>query len=583
MSGFNAISRPDALIIGAGPVGLTMAAELLRHGLSVRIVDKNSAPTDKSKALVVWTRTLELLEKTGLAEQFVESGMLLDGASIYADGQRKIHLVMEASHTRYPRPVMIPQSKTEALLAKHLHAQGIEVERQVELVRFADCQSHVEAVLRHADGREEVVETSWLLGCDGAHSVVRHQLGLEFSGSSDQNDWWLADVHIEGPIVANEISVFWHAQGLLVFFPFEPGRYRIVGDLGPSTSPTRPPDPTLGQIQQMVAERGPAGLHIHDPIWLASFRINERKVSDYRVGRVFLAGDAAHIHSPAGGQGMNTGMQDAFNLAWKLALVHRQRGGEMLLDSYSQERSAIGDAVLAAAGTVTRVATLRNPISQFVRNHTASVLGSFSMFRQKATNALTELSVSYPHSPLNGEHTPGALLPWLTGGVKPGERLPDAIVTSAKSGQLVRLLSSLAGTEHHLLLLAATEETTAMEDLAGIAASAQAAYPELLRTHLVLAGPTLHAQSDDISTKFDEVWLDGERTIHTQHAAHQATLVLIRPDGYLAFRSQPAQWPVLAKHLSRYLSADLAVPHTLTTSATLPGMVGSSYTGSCRE
>jgi hypothetical protein len=174
-------------------------------------------------------------------------------------------------------------------------------------------------------------------------------------------------------------------------------------------------------------------------------------------------------------------------------------------------------------------------------------------------------------------------VPGLTGGVKPGERLPDAIVTSAKSGQLVRLLSSLAGTEHHLLLLAATEETTAMEDLAGIAASAQAAYPELLRTHLVLAGPTLHAQSDDISTKFDEVWLDGERTIHTQHAAHQATLVLIRPDGYLAFRSQPAQWPVLAKHLSRYLSADLAVPHTLTTSATLPGMVGSSYTGSCRE
>lgn len=557
----------DALIVGAGPVGLTMAAELERHGLRCRIIDKSPVATDKSKALVVWTRTLELLENIGLAEKFVESGMLLDGSTIYADGEPKIHLVMDVAHTRFPRPVMIPQCGTEGLLTEHLASRGIRVERSTELLRFLQTSSGVTAVLQRADGTSEEVTASWLLGCDGAHSTVRHQLGMEFTGDAEENDWMLADVHISGNLAANEVSIFWHKDGILAFFPFAPGRFRMIADLGLARGVGKPPDPTLEEVQATIDRRGPQGLRAHDPVWLSGFRIHERKVSDYRAGRVFLAGDAAHIHSPAGGQGMNTGMQDAVNLAWKLALVQKGRGHESpLLDSYSQERSEVGDMVLRSASAATKIATLRNPISQFVRNHTASFLGSFSFFRQRATNALTELSVNYPHSPLSGEHRGVAQLAWLTSGIKPGDRVPDAILTSGASGALERLSSLLHGTQHHLLLLAGRSERGAIESLAEISRLARKQYGDLLKTHLLFPGSTLHHDQASLAIAFDDVWLDAQHTVHAQHAVHEPALVLVRPDNYVGFRSQPASWEALLAHLARQL-IPLSAPSALQTIA----------------
>lgn len=544
----------DALIVGAGPVGLTMAAELRRHGLTCRIIDKAPTATDKSKALVVWTRTLEHLENMGLAEKFVDAGMLLDGATIHADGEPKIHLTMDVQHTRFPRPLMIPQSKTEALLAEHLRMHGVQVERSTELLHFSEQAEHVEAVLKRADGTEEAVTASWLLGCDGAHSTVRHQLQMEFSGSAEPNDWLLADVHVRSGLPAAEISIFWHALGILVFFPFESGRYRVIADIGFAKDLSKPADPTLADVQRVVNERGPEGVELYDPIWLAGFRINERKVANYRAGRVFLSGDAAHIHSPAGGQGMNTGMQDAVNLAWKLALVQKGRGlAAPLLDSYSEERSAVGDTVLRAAGMLTRVATLRNPISQFVRNHTASMLGSFSIFRQRATNALTELAVNYPHSPLSSEHHALHVLSWLTGGIKPGERVPDAILVAAKNGALERLSTLLHGTEHHLFYFIGKSDPSAFMLLADICHQVQHKFQGLIQSHLLVpAGAIPHDQMAQVEV-YDGVWLDAQRTVHGQHAIHEPALVLVRPDGYVGFRCQPASWETLLTHLRKQL------------------------------
>ncbi|MDZ4820849.1 MAG: FAD-dependent monooxygenase [Planctomycetota bacterium] len=544
-------STLDALIVGAGPVGLTMATELLRHGLTCRIVDKCPSATDKSKALVLWTRTLELFEKAGLAERFVQSGMLLDGASIYADGERKIHLEMHAPQTHYPRPVMIPQSKTEAILAAHLLEQGLNVERSVALQDFEEANDHVRATLLLPTGKTESVTASWLIGCDGAHSTVRHGIGYEFVGEPEPNDWILADVHIEGPIAPTEISIYWHAKGILVFFPFEPGRYRVIADQGFAKALAKPLDPTLEQVQAMVDQRGPAGLKLYDPIWLAGFRIQERKVANYRAGRVFLAGDAAHIHSPAGGQGMNTGMQDAMNLAWKLALVQQGHGNaEILLSSYSQERSAVGDTVLKQAGAMTRAATLRNPVAQFVRNHTASVLGSLSCFRNRITNNLTELAISYPHSILNGEHRGFANFAWLIGGLKPGDRLPDADITATSDGQSRRLLEILHGTTHHLLLLGAETQSQAAE-LAEMATAIRERYGDLVKTHWLSKSLKI---SGEISAAFDNCWNDTSGIVHEQHAIHDPSLILVRPDGYIAYRSQPADQKLLLTHLATYLN-----------------------------
>ena len=328
------------LVVGAGPVGMTLASELARYGVPVRIVDKAAQRTDKSKALVVWSRTLELLDRGGGSAPFVDAGFKAEAVNFIAGDKVIGRINMEGVQSPYPFGLMLPQSETERLLEERLRGLGVAVERRVELIAFKSNADGVEAVLRHADGREEAVSADWLVGCDGAHSAVRHGLGAPFAGETLKSDWMLADIHMTGyPCPDSETSVYWHHDGVFVIFPISPGRYRVVADLPPAGA-EHPPTPTLEQVQAIIDRRGPSGLMAFDPIWLAGFRINGRKVANYRWGRVFLAGDAAHVHSPAGGQGMNTGMQDAFNLAWKLALVVRKTCDEHLLDSYSPERSA---------------------------------------------------------------------------------------------------------------------------------------------------------------------------------------------------------------------------------------------------
>jgi 2-polyprenyl-6-methoxyphenol hydroxylase-like FAD-dependent oxidoreductase len=419
------------LIVGAGPVGLTMASELARYGVAVRIVDKAAQRTDKSKALVLWSRTLELLDRGGGSTPFIDAGFKAEAVNFIAGDKVIGRVSMESVQSPYPYALMLPQSETERLLEERLRNFGVLVGREIELVSFKSSESGVEAVLRHTDGRHENVSADWLVGCDGAHSAVRRGVGASFTGETLDSDWMLADVHMKGyPCPDTEASVYWHRDGVFVIFPISPGRYRLLADL-PSSGVAHPAAPTLEQAQAVIDRRGPPGMVAFDPIWLAGFRINGRKVSNYRWGRAFLAGDAAHVHSPAGGQGMNTGMQDAFNLAWKLALVVRQTCGERLLDSYSPERSKVGDEVLNAAGRLTSVGTLRNPIAQAVRNLVGHVMLGFAPVQHAFADTMTEVSINYRDSPLNGPILDGG------GGPRSGERVvPVAGQAPAGSGGL---------------------------------------------------------------------------------------------------------------------------------------------------
>jgi 2-polyprenyl-6-methoxyphenol hydroxylase-like FAD-dependent oxidoreductase len=334
---------------------------------------------------------------------------------------------METIQSPYPFALMIPQSETERLLDERLNTLGVTIERQVELTGFKPKADGVDAVLRHADGREENVSTDWLLGCDGAHSAVRHGISATFAGETMNSDWMLADTHMTGyPFPDTEVAIYWHRDGVFVMFPIAPGRYRILADLPPTTG-AQSPAPTLEQVQAIVDRRGPSGMRVFDPIWLAGFRINGRKVASYRSGRVFLSGDAAHVHSPAGGQGMNTGMQDAFNLSWKLALVMRGICGEHLLDSYSPERSGVGDEVLKMAGRITALGTMRNPAAQTIRNIIGHAMFGLAPVQHAFAANMSEVTIGYPKSPLNG--------PALGKGPKPGERVtPVAGQKSVGSG-----------------------------------------------------------------------------------------------------------------------------------------------------
>jgi len=416
----------SVLIVGGGPVGMTLASELARYGVEVRIVDKAAHRTDTSRALVLWSRTLELLDRGFGAAPFVEAGLRTEHVSILNGDTRIGRIDMSGVASPYPYALMIPQSETERLLEQQLERQGVVVERSVEVIALQADEDGVRAVLRAGDGSEESVRAQWLVGCDGAHSVVRHTLGLSFAGETLPSDWVLGDVHVTGYPNGNDVSVYWHRDGVLVIFPIAEGRYRIIADVAP-TSSVEPATPTLQEIQALLDQRGSPGMRLADPVWLAGFRINDRKVAEYRHGRMFLAGDAAHIHSPAGGQGMNTGMQDAFNLAWKLALVIQGAGAEHLLDSYSAERSYVGDQVLKAAGRLTKVATLRNPVAQQIRNVVAHAVLGLAPVQHAASEMVTEVAIHYPESPLNG--------PALHGGPRPGARVaPVAGQDPAGSG-----------------------------------------------------------------------------------------------------------------------------------------------------
>ena len=483
------------LVVGAGPVGLTLTSELARYGVPVRVVDKAAARTDTSKALVIWSRTLELLDRGEPhgAAPFVAAGFRMEAVNIVAGEQTVGRVGMENIQSPYPYGLMLPQSDTERLLEERLAGQGISVERRVELASFVHRDDGIDAVLRHFDGREERMSAGWLVGCDGAHSAVRHGVGAPFAGETLNSDWMLADVHVRGyPFPDSEAAVYWHRDGVFIVFPISPGRYRLLADLPPSGA-EHPPTPTLEQVQTVMDRRGPGGMVAFDPIWLAGFRINGRKVASYRWGRVFLAGDAAHIHSPAGGQGMNTGMQDAFNLAWKLTLVERGACGDSLLDSYSPERSYVGDRVLKAAGRLTTIATLKNPVIQHVRNMVGHVMLGQPHVTHAVAGTMSEVTIGYPHSPLNG--------PGLHDGPKPGERVaPVAGQRPVGSGNVP------------------------------------------LFTLFAARGP----ETEALTRRFAEL-LDPE----IRPPLRAGAIWLVRPDGYLAMAAEYGHWEEVDDYLNR--------------------------------
>ena len=393
----------SVLISGAGPIGLTMANELARYGIPVRIVDKAAQRTDKSKALVLWSRTLELLDHGGYVEPFLKAGMQGHGAQI-SDGKNIVARVrLDGIDTPYPYALMIAQSETERVLEECLAKRGVKVERSVTMESFAEKGAGIEAVLRKADGTSETVQADWLLGCDGAHSTTRHGLGLAFEGST-HGQRLVSGRHPRHRARAAGSSAHLLASrrhpGLLPDHAGPLARHRRprAGRPAAATMPIR----RWRRSRPWSPHRGTPGIKVSNPIWLPAFRINERKVKDYSRGRIFLSGDAAHIHSPAGGQGMNTGMQDAFNLSWKLNLVMNGIAKPSLLDSYSIERSAVGDMVLRNAGRMTEAAIARNPLVQALRNTIVKFALGFPQIAHVMADTLSELDIAYPESPLIG-------------------------------------------------------------------------------------------------------------------------------------------------------------------------------------
>ena len=511
------------LVVGAGPVGLTMACELARHGVACRIVDETSGPTDQSRALGIQARTLEVFENVGVADEVLAKGRKLHGLSAYADNRRIFHVTfdMEGLDTPHPFILCLPQGETERILIGRLRRHGIEVERGTKLGGFRRDEAGVTATLSGTDGRSTDVRARWLVGCDGARSVVRKTLGLTFEGAEYEEQFLLADVKLDWPRPDDEVTIVVTPEGPVVAFPLpEPGRWRLVDTSGASAGDAEPPR-VVARFQALLREHGIEGVTVSDPTWTSSFRIHRRVAGTFRDGRCFIAGDAAHIHSPAGGQGMNTGIQDAYNLAWKLALVDRGDSTDSLLDSYSAERRPVVAGVVRGSDLLTRVVTLRNPVARSIRNHLVGMIGEFDFVARKISKGVSELAVGYRGSPIVLEEGSG-------GDLAPGDRVPDFPIEPAAGGPR-RLFDLLRGPKHVLLLFEGAEPSPEGASVLEVAGR----LPSLIDVHRVVR----HEHPPRPSHADGSVIVDSEGDWHHHFGARSGSIVLIRPDGYLGYRA----------------------------------------------
>jgi 2-polyprenyl-6-methoxyphenol hydroxylase-like FAD-dependent oxidoreductase len=552
----------DCLVVGAGPTGMVAAAELRRYDLSVRVLDKLPAPSPLSRAVIVHARTLEILDEMGVAETLIAAGVKLRGATLHSGREPIASFSFDEIDSRYPFLLCLPQAETERVLGDLLARRGAQVERGVELVSFTHGDAGIAATVRHPDGHSECVEARFLLGCDGAHSVVRKGLGLDFAGEALAEQFLLADVKIAWDVARDRVSSFFSGDGLLACFPLPGGSWRLIANQG--SSETRSPE--LADVQALVDRRAGVPAVVSDPKWLAAFRINSRQVAKYQVGRVFLAGDAAHIHSPAGGQGMNTGIQDAHNLAWKIAHVTKHGSPLSLLDSYHLERHHIGRDLLRGTELATRVGMLRAPLARAVRDQVTRYLSSLEVIQRRLSRQVAELTLSYAGSPIVDEHQDNLFSARLLGGdeshesptvgayrrfaagPKAGERAPDAEVIDLASSK-PRRLSSLLGGEHHAVLLFDGRARTegGYRTLSHIASALEARHHDAVRVFTVVSG----REPPGWDGPLGRVLLDPDGEAEDVYGATAECAYVIRPDLYIGHRSQPASQDHLLTHLRK--------------------------------
>ena len=419
------------LIVGAGPTGLTAALELSRLGVGVRIVDRASERSLTSRALGIQPRTIELLRVRGVGDEMLRLGNPARATALYSEGEKLAAIELHRMPSEFNYVLLLAQSETERLLTEPLNREDIKIERGVELIALTQQHDGVSAVLRSGEGAEEVVDASYLIAADGSHSAIRKSLGLPFSGRSLTHNYVLGDLDVAGDVPEDQLSIFLARNGFLAVFPMGDGRFRfmatdpagITGDTG---------DPTLEDIQRLYDRSAHLPARLYNLNWSSRFRINSRHMTTLRDGRVFFGGDAAHVHSPAGGQGMNAGIQDMINLSWKLAMVLNGRARPELLDTYQSDRLPVIRQLVRMTERATRAFNSTNPLVHAAITRLAPIVLARSRVQDKAAPRLGQLTASYRGCPISKG---GGQI----GSLHAGDRVPDLRVGNGRLYDLLDL------------------------------------------------------------------------------------------------------------------------------------------------
>ena len=385
----------DVLIVGAGPVGLFLANECARRGLRFRLVEARSGQSEHSKALAIFPRTLEIFDMAGVVAPFLERANRVTKVAVLTHGRPLAHMRFAPEESPYPFVAMVPQDVTERLLLEQLTKKNGAVEYETSFISAVQYRDYVRVTL---DKKGQQVETTaaYVVGCDGAHSAVRHLLNLPFEGAEYNDLFMLADVETNDALPGDELQLCPSELGPVAIFPMSATRRRVVATIEKPEGDA----PSLELVRKILAERAPSGLEARALHWSSYFRIHHRQVAKLRVRRIFIAGDAAHIHSPFGGQGMNTGLHDVWNLVWKLDLAVRGHGNEALLDSYSTERRPVIKNVIETTHFLTKAMGTPNKFAQGLRDTIIPMVSRLAPFQYAFVQRLSELGIAYHGSPI---------------------------------------------------------------------------------------------------------------------------------------------------------------------------------------
>ena len=525
-------AQVDVLIVGAGPTGLMLGNQLARRGVRSIIVDRNPGPSIETKALGVQARTLEIYSRLGIVEQALELGARATGANMWVEGRWAARVPLGdigRDLSPYPFLLILGQDDNERLLGAALRDRGIDVGWNTELVDLVQTPGHVSATLKRADGSTPEIDADWVAGCDGARSAVRSLNGIGFAGAPYEHVFFVADTRVTGPMVPGELNVYLWRSGFHLFFPMRgPDHWRVVG-IVPADLRARD-DLDFDALEPSVRKEVGSPLQFQACSWFSTYRIHHRRAERFRDRRCFLLGDAAHIHSPVGAQGMNTGLQDAYNLAWKLALVTSGRAGENLLDSYAIERVPVADRLLTTTDQAFSAIVSDRWLAGLFRTRLVPRLLAFMMSRDRTRKfmfrTISQIGIHYPGSPLSQTL---ARLP--RGAPRAGDRFPWLRLKFSPNGPTEDLFERLDDTRFNLIVIG------------------QTSLPEALGDHgdLVLC----HSVADDPANDLEL----GRARIP------KPFFYLLRPDGHVGLAGTRLEAAALTRYFDECLALRMANTH----------------------